>query len=89
MADQLSGGMGNLAIDSNPAAAQQAGPGGPRSYIPPHMRGKMANGPAPGPPPMNGPAMGGPLPSGAMGGPQMGGPQPGAMNGLNNSAWAG
>lgn len=77
MADQLSGGMGNLSLDSAPAAAQLAGQQpAARSYIPPHMRNKMAapnnaamnapNGPQPGP--MNGPAMNG---------------------GLNNSAWAG
>ncbi|KAK4188213.1 P-loop containing nucleoside triphosphate hydrolase protein [Podospora australis] len=73
MADQLSGGMGNLSLDQAPAAAQLAGqhPGG-RSYIPPHMRGKMSNGPVA---PMNGPGPGpGPAPN---------------MNGLNNSAWAG
>lgn len=29
------------------------GPGEPRSYIPPHMRGKVG-GPAPGPAPVNG-----------------------------------
>lgn len=70
MADQLSGGMGNLSLDQAPAAAQLAGqhPGG-RSYIPPHLRGKIgANAP---PPAVNN------------------GPAPGAMNGLNNSAWAG
>ena len=48
MADQLNMGTLNL-----------GGAGEPRSYIPPHMRGKMG-GPAPagppngGPPPMNG-----------------------------------
>lgn len=73
MADQLNMAGLNLGQD-----------GGPRSYIPPHMRGKMgpggpgANGPAPGPVPMNGPP------------PMAGGPPPpAAMNGLNNSAWAG
>jgi ATP-dependent RNA helicase DDX3X len=65
MADQLSGGMGNLSLDSAPPQQPTT-----RSYIPPHMRNKMA---ASGPPPMNGPP----------------GPQPGAVNGLNNSAWAG
>jgi len=72
MADQLN--MGGLSINDG-----SGGPGGPgphqgqRSYIPPHMRGKMggANG---GPPPMNGPPANGP---------------PANMNGLNNSAWAG
>ncbi|RYP48963.1 hypothetical protein DL768_005235 [Monosporascus sp. mg162] len=68
MADQLN--MGGLSL-----ADQQQGPPQPRSYIPPHMRGKMGGannamgpGPAPGPAP---------------------GPSPAAMNGLNNSAWAG
>ncbi|RYO98487.1 hypothetical protein DL764_007083 [Monosporascus ibericus] len=70
MADQLN--MGGLSL-----ADQQQGPPQPRSYIPPHMRGKMggannAMGPGPGPAP-------GPAP----------GPSPAAMNGLNNSAWAG
>ncbi|VBB75988.1 Putative ATP-dependent RNA helicase DED1 [Podospora comata] len=58
MADQLSGGMGNLSLDQAPAAAQLAGqhPGG-RSYIPPHLRGKIgANAPAPAM--NNGPAPG-------------------------------
>lgn len=47
----------------------------PRSYIPPHMRNKP----------------GGPVPMGGPGGPPPGppGPSPAAMNGLNNSAWAG
>lgn len=48
----------------------QAPPAGGRSYIPPHMRGKMGPG-------SNAPPMGPP------------GPPPAAMNGLNNSAWAG
>jgi ATP-dependent RNA helicase DDX3X len=76
MADQISGGMGNLSIDSAPPAGQHPGQQpGARSYIPPHMRGKMG-----GAPPVNGPPMNGPP-----------GPVPGAgpMNGLNNSAWAG
>ncbi|KAK0651719.1 P-loop containing nucleoside triphosphate hydrolase protein [Cercophora newfieldiana] len=73
MADQLSSGMGNMSLDSAPGAAQMQGGPPRRSYIPPHMRGKMdaVNGP-----PMNGPP--GPAP----------GPAP-AMNGLNQSAWAG
>ncbi len=76
MADQLSGGMGNLSLDSAPPAAQHAGQQPTaRSYIPPHMRSKM--GAAPNGPPAN--AMNGP-------GPQ---PGPGPMAGLNNSAWAG
>ncbi|KAK4127427.1 DEAD-domain-containing protein [Parathielavia appendiculata] len=71
MADQLSGGMGNLSLDSAPSAAQLASQETTRrSYIPPHMRNKVA---------ASGPPMNGPPP----------GPQPGAMNGLNNSAWAG
>lgn len=50
---------------------------GPRSYIPPHMRGKVGG---PGP---NGPENSGPPP-------MQDGPAPSAMNGgLNNSAWAG
>lgn len=65
MADQIN--MGGLNLND-----QHSGIGG-RSYIPPHMRGKMG-GPAPG-----GPAPGGP-------GPAPGGPP---MNGINNSAWAG
>ena len=82
MADQLSNGMGNLALDSQPQAAQLAGQQQhhPRSYIPPHMRGKMGH----GPPPMNGP---GPVPGGPGGPVGPGGPGP--MAGLNNSAWAG
>lgn len=65
MADQLN--MGGLNLNDQ----QQ---NGPRSYIPPHLRGKMgaggnaAMGPGPGPAP---------------------GPSPAAINGLNNSAWAG
>lgn len=51
MADQLSSGMANLGLDSGPPGGQQ-----PRSYIPPHMRGKLgpANGAPAGPPPMGG-----------------------------------
>ncbi|KAI1188254.1 DEAD-domain-containing protein [Nemania serpens] len=61
MADQLN--MNGLNLND------QAPPAGGRSYIPPHMRGKMgAGGNAPMGPP---------------------GPPPAAMNGLNNSAWAG
>lgn len=56
MADQLNMGGLNLGDQQNQ----------PRSYIPPHMRGKMGPGPAPGPV-----------------------PSPAAVNGLNNSAWAG
>lgn len=76
MADQLN--MNGLNL--GPGQEAPNGPGGNRSYIPPHMRGKgmppaaqaapMAGGPPPGPP-------GGP------GGPPM------AAAGLNNSAWAG
>ncbi|KAI8633113.1 DEAD-domain-containing protein [Xylariaceae sp. FL1651] len=63
MAEQLN--MNGLSLND-----QQAPPAGGRSYIPPHMRGKMtAGGNAPMPPPP--------------------GPSPAAMNGLNNSAWAG
>ncbi|KAK4453101.1 P-loop containing nucleoside triphosphate hydrolase protein [Podospora aff. communis PSN243] len=73
MADQLSSGMGNMSLD--PGASQMQGGPPRRSYIPPHMRGKMDA--MNGAPPMNGP---GPVP----------GPGPGpAMNGLNQSAWAG
>ena len=80
MADQLN--MSGLNLGPQDSQSQ----GGPRSYIPPHMRVRIASqgpGPAgpvgpepvgPGAPPMNG---GGPPP-----------PQAG-MNGLNNSAWAG
>ena len=67
MADQLSAGMGNLGLDS-PSAGQLGGQQAPlRSYIPPHMRGKMG-GPVPpqGGPPMGGP--GGPPPNGGGGG---------------------
>ena len=78
MADQLSGGMGNLSLDSAPPAAQLGGQQPTaRSYIPPHMRGKMGGGP--NGPPANGPMNGPP-------GPQ---PGPGPISGLNNSAWAG
>lgn len=65
MADQLN--MGGLNLGDQSQQNQ------PRSYIPPHMRGKMGAG-------ANnamGPGPGGP------------GPSPAAMNGLNNSAWAG
>ncbi|KAK4225895.1 P-loop containing nucleoside triphosphate hydrolase protein [Podospora fimiseda] len=78
MADQLSGGMGNLALDSAPAATQLASQhqAGGRSYIPPHLRGKIG---ASGPNAMGGGPGPGPMPG-----------HPGAgMNGLNNSAWAG
>ncbi|KAL2760618.1 hypothetical protein ACRALDRAFT_2056653, partial [Sodiomyces alcalophilus JCM 7366] len=67
MADQLNMNGLNLGQD------------GPRSYIPPHMRGKMAQGNQ-GPvaaPPHGGPPQGPP------------GPPPGAGPGLGNSAWAG
>lgn len=64
MADQIN--MAGLSLGDQPQ------PTGQRSYIPPHMRGKMGGG--------NNAAMGpGPVP----------GPSPAAMNGLNNSAWAG
>lgn len=63
MADQLN--MGNLSLGGQQPPA--------RSYIPPHMRGKMG-GPQPGPPPMNA----GPTP--------MDGPPRAA--GLNQSAWS-
>ncbi|KAI4868365.1 DEAD-domain-containing protein [Hypoxylon rubiginosum] len=68
MADQLN--MGTLSLADQQQGSQ------PRSYIPPHMRGKVgasANVAAAAPPP---PPMG------------AGGPPP-AMNGLNSSAWAG
>lgn len=68
MADQLN--MGGLSLGEQQQASQ------PRSYIPPHMRGKVgasANAAAASAPP---PPMG------------AGGPPP-AMNGLNSSAWAG
>lgn len=60
--------------------------GGPRSYIPPHMRNRPSGGP-----PMNGPAPGpapnGPVPNGA---PPNGAPNGApAPNGLNGSSWAG
>ena len=67
--------MGNMSLDSGPGGQPR------RSYIPPHMRGKMdaangapMNGPGPGPAPGPAPAPG---PGGAP-----------AMNGLNQSAWA-
>ncbi|AEO62739.1 a9f3d799-0e25-4f8c-b12c-e1ef86bfa60e [Thermothielavioides terrestris] len=76
MADQLSGSMGNLSLDSAPPAAQLSNQQPvTRSYIPPHLRAKMA---AANAPPANGPPMG----PGPMNG-------PGPVNGLNNSAWAG
>lgn len=68
MADQLNMGGLNLGTDS------------PRSYIPPHMRGKAGGGGGPGPQGPPGPPMNG--------GPQQIPPQA-AMNGLNSSAWAG
>ena len=80
MADNLN--MGGLSL-GHPSAAEQNPTG--RSYIPPHLRGKMggANGGPDGPPPAGPPPAGGP----PLGGP---GPAPnGNMNGLNSSAWAG
>ncbi len=78
MADQLN--MGSLSL------SEQQQQSTARSYIPPHMRGKMGGGGnnaiVPGPGPVPGPVPGpgpGPVP----------GPSPAAMNGLNNSAWAG
>ena len=50
----------------------------PRSYIPPHMRGVKPSGQAP---PSDPNSYAGPLPGGPVG--------PQAVNGLNNSAWAG
>ncbi|KAK1760898.1 P-loop containing nucleoside triphosphate hydrolase protein [Echria macrotheca] len=57
MADQLSSGMGNMSLDSAPAPTQMGGGQPRRSYIPPHMRGKMEATNAP--PPMNGPVSNG------------------------------
>ncbi|TPX17655.1 uncharacterized protein E0L32_012034 [Thyridium curvatum] len=71
MADQLNMGGLNLGPDA------QGVPGGNRSYIPPHMRGKVTA--------MNGAANGGP-PGPAPVGPPAGAPMNG---GLNQSAWAG
>lgn len=89
MADQLNGSMGNLSLDGGPPPGQHPGQQpGARSYIPPHMRGKMAtNGPPANGPPMGGPPMNGPGPAPAPGPAPGSGPAP--MNGLNNSAWAG
>jgi ATP-dependent RNA helicase DDX3X len=72
MADQLN--MGGLNLGDQGSTV--------RSYIPPHMRGKMPNGanPTAGPGPVPGPGPG-PVPGPA--------PAAAAMNGLNNSAWAG
>ncbi|KAK0635185.1 P-loop containing nucleoside triphosphate hydrolase protein [Bombardia bombarda] len=79
MADQLSSGMGNLALDTAAGASHLAGGHQPRSYIPPHMRGKMGPpGPAPTGPPMAAPGPGGPPPAASA-----------VVNGLNSSAWAG
>ena len=70
MADQIN--MGGLSL-----ADQQQ----PRSYIPPHMRGRVGGGPGPAGPPAGVPAGVPPV------GPPGAGP---AINGgLNNSAWAG
>ena len=77
MADQLN--MNGLNINGD----------GPRSYIPPHMRGKVAangGGPAPGPGPAPaGPGFSGPTPAGVAAGPT---PADAANGGLNSSAWA-
>lgn len=55
MADQLSSGMGNLSIDQPPSGPQMGGQGQMRrSYIPPHLRGKMGE----AAPPMAGPPAG-------------------------------
>ncbi|KAK4242253.1 P-loop containing nucleoside triphosphate hydrolase protein [Achaetomium macrosporum] len=70
MADQLSGGMGKLSLDGAQAPQPTT-----RSYIPPHLRSKMA---AANAAPANSPSMASPPMNG-----------PGPMNGLNNSAWAG
>ncbi|KAL2170133.1 hypothetical protein VTG60DRAFT_5155 [Thermothelomyces hinnuleus] len=64
MADQLSSGMGNLSLDSAPQATQLGGQQqqpATRSYIPPHMRNKMAQS-------GNNPSMNGPGPQGSAGG---------------------
>ncbi|KAI6612949.1 DEAD-box ATP-dependent RNA helicase [Pyricularia oryzae] len=72
MADQLN--MAGLSVGGG-------SPGnGPRSYIPPHMRGKV------GGPGMNGPQNG---PQNGGGPPGHDGPPSSVNNGLNNSAWAG
>lgn len=63
MAEQLN--MNGLSLNDQ---APPPPPAGGRSYIPPHMRGKMG--------------AGGNAPMGP-------GPSPAAINGLNNSAWAG
>ncbi|KAK7220444.1 hypothetical protein V2G26_008447 [Clonostachys chloroleuca] len=68
MADQLNMGGLNLGPEG-----QGGPPSGARSYIPPHMRNRQPNGPAP----VNG---GGPPPAAAAQGP---------ANGLGNSSWAG
>lgn len=68
MADQLN--MGNLSLDG-----QQAPPSA-RSYIPPHMRGKVG-GAQNGPPPMNN-----------AGPPPMNNAGPPRAAGLNQSAWS-
>ncbi|CAK7230896.1 DEAD-box ATP-dependent RNA helicase [Sporothrix bragantina] len=76
MADQLN--MNGLNLNGD----------GPRSYIPPHMRGKVAangGGPAPGGPAPGGPGFSGPTPAGASAGPT---PADAANGGLNSSAWA-
>ena len=83
MADQLN--MNGLNLGNGPEAPNGQGN---RSYIPPHMRGKMPPPAAQGPPP----AMAGVPPTGPPG-PPPGPPGPGgppmAAAGLNNSAWAG
>ncbi len=55
MAEQLNIGALSISAAPAPAPAPAAGTAEQRSYIPPHMRGKLG-GPAPagGPPPMNG-----------------------------------
>ncbi|KAL2266465.1 hypothetical protein VTJ83DRAFT_5817 [Remersonia thermophila] len=70
MADQISSGMGNLSLESKSAPQQQPAT---RSYIPPHLRNKLAA--QNNAPPANGPQ------GGSVGGSPM-------NNGLNNSAWA-
>ncbi|ERT02079.1 ATP-dependent RNA helicase [Sporothrix schenckii 1099-18] len=72
MADQLN--MNGLNLNGD----------GPRSYIPPHMRGKVAANGAPRGPDAAGPFPG-PTPAGAAAGPT---PADAANGGLNGSAWA-
>ena len=77
MAEQLSNGMNKLSLDSQAPAAPAQQPA-VRSYIPPHLRAKMAQQQQQQQAGANGSATT----------PSVGGGPSSTMSGLNNSAWA-